>query len=44
MLIDENGYMYPLDGNQSMYYLHQILSGVQFLHRNNVLHLDICGN
>ena len=43
MLTDEDGYMYPLDGNQALYYLHQTLSGVQFLHQNNVLHLDICG-
>lgn len=43
MLTDEDGYVYPLDDNQALYYLRQILSGVQFVHQNNMLHLDICG-
>ena len=43
MLTDEDGYAYPLDDNQALYYLQQILSGVQFVHQNNMLHLDICG-
>ena len=43
MLTDEDGYAYPMDGDQALYYLQQILSGVQFVHHNNILHLDICG-
>ena len=43
MLRDENSYEYPLIIDQSLYYLHQILNGVQFLHQKHVIHLDICG-
>ena len=43
MLVDEDGASYPLSIDQSLYYLHQVLSGVQFLHQNNVIHLNICG-
>lgn len=43
VLRDEDGYEFPLSVHQSLYYLQQTLSGVQFLHQNGVLHLDICG-
>ena len=33
----------PLESDQALYYFQQLLEGVQFLHKNNVMHLDIKG-
>lgn len=41
MLKDSDGYEYPLSVDQSLYYLQMILKGVDFLHENGVLHLNI---
>ena len=43
MLIDEYGEEDPLPQDQSLYYLQQILEGVNFLHQSGYLHLDIRG-
>ena len=40
---DEFGEEAPLPEDQSLYYLQQILRGVNFLHQNGFLHLDIKG-
>ena len=44
MLKDEYGEEAPLPQDQSLYYLQQILEGVNFLHQSGYLHLDIKGN
>ena len=44
MLLDEDKNPAPLPVDQSLYYLHQILQGVRFLHMSGVLHLDIKGD
>jgi serine/threonine protein kinase len=41
MLRDEYGEKAPLPQDQSLYYLQQILEGVNFLHQSGYLHLDI---
>ena len=41
MLVNENNDPSPLEVDQSLFYFRQLLMGVQFLHDNNVLHLDI---
>ena len=43
MLKDEYGEESPLPQDQSLYYLQQILEGVNFLHQSGYLHLDIQG-
>ena len=43
MLRDEAGMEAPLPEDQSLYYLQQILEGVNFLHQSGYLHLDIKG-
>ena len=43
MLKDEYGEEAPLPQDQSLYYLQQILEGVNFLHQSGYLHLDIKG-
>ena len=43
MLRDEDGLEAPLPQDQSLYYLQQILEGVNFLHQSGYLHLDIKG-
>ena len=43
MLRDEYGEEAPLPQDQSLYYLQQILEGVNFLHQSGYLHLDIKG-
>ena len=44
MLKDEAGIeAAPLPEDQSLYYLQQILEGVNFLHQSGYLHLDIKG-
>ena len=43
MLKDEEGMELPLPQDQSLYYLQQILEGVNFLHQSGYLHLDIKG-
>ena len=43
MLRDEEGLEAPLPQDQSLYYLQQILEGVNFLHQSGYLHLDIKG-
>ena len=35
---------FPLDRDQALFYFWQVLKGVDFLHKNNVLHLDIKGS
>ena len=41
MLVDEEGVVAPLSQDQSLYYLQQILEGVNFLHQSGYVHLDI---
>ena len=41
MLKDSDGYEYPLSIDQSLYYLYMILKGIEFLHENGVIHLNI---
>ena len=43
MLRDEYGDEAPLPQDQSLYYLQQILEGVNFLHQSGYLHLGIKG-
>ena len=43
MLFVEDNSKEPLLVDQALYYLEQILQGVQFLHQNSVLHLNITG-
>ena len=43
MLVDEAGCPSPLEADQALYYFRQLLMGVNFLHDNNVLNLDIKG-
>ena len=43
MLKDEEGFEAPLPDDQSLYYLQQILEGVNFLHQSGFVHLDIKG-
>ena len=43
MLKDEEGFDAPLPDDQSLYYLQQILEGVNFLHQSGFVHLDIKG-
>ena len=43
MLVDEEGAAAPLPQDQSLYYLQQILEGVNFVHQSGYLHLDIQG-
>ena len=33
----------PLETDQALYYFWQLLEGVNFLHKNGILHLDIKG-
>ena len=44
MLTDEYGEEAPLPQDQSLYYLQQILKGVNFLHQSGYLHLNIKGD
>ena len=41
MLKDEGGLELPLPQDQSLYYLQQILEGVNYVHQSGYLHLDI---
>ena len=34
----------PLDRDQALFYFWQVLKGVDFLHKNGILHLDIKGS
>lgn len=34
----------PLDRDQALFYFWQVLKGVNFLHKSNILHLDIKGS
>ena len=43
MLRDEYGEEVPLPQDQSLYYLQQLLEGVNFVHQSGYLHLDIKG-
>ena len=43
MLFVEDSSKEPLPEDQALYYIEQILQGVQFLHQNSVLHLNITG-
>lgn len=35
---------FPLERDQALFYFWQVLKGVDFLHKNNILHLDIKGS
>lgn len=45
MVVDlETSELFPLDSEQALFYFWQMLKGVDFLHKNDILHLNINGS